>query len=63
MSFNSLFVHKEMNIDLLLSFVLINLRRYFMVLYLDRQYVDCEDIVCLVISQQNNSEPHLQSFF
>ncbi len=33
MSFNSLFVHKEMNIDLLLSFVLMNLRRYFMVLY------------------------------
>jgi hypothetical protein len=33
MFFSSLFVHKETNIDLLLSFVLMNLGRYFMVLY------------------------------
>ncbi len=33
MFFNSLFVHKEMNIDLPLSFALMNSGIYFMVLY------------------------------
>ena len=49
MFFNSLFVRKEMNIDLLLSFVLMNLEKYFMVLCHRFLFFECRRIISRMI--------------